>query len=62
MSAAVTIAPEEWGGPSYPPLELPVTVQPTLAGGGCSPEKERDGTRRRRREIRREEGEKKRRE
>ena len=38
----LTIEPGEWGVPSYPPLELPVTVRPTLAGGGCSPEEERD--------------------
>ena len=62
MSAALTIEPGELGVPSYQPLELLVTVQPTLAGGGCSPEEERDegegrwgrgGEGRRRREMRR---------
>lgn len=42
MLAVVTIATGEWGVLSYPPLELPATVQPTSTGGGCSPEEEED--------------------
>lgn len=40
--AVVTIATGEWDVLSCPPLELPVTVQPTSTGGGCSPEEEGD--------------------
>ena len=40
--AVVTIATGEWGVLSCRPLELPVTVQPTSTGGGCSPEEEGD--------------------